>query len=70
MSDAIGFFAGNKAFNIIKSKIGALSNENPNEIIYNGFSIKLCELIEESSIIGVGEPYATMAKMMQEKFKS
>tara|TARA_R110002020_G_scaffold445489_1_gene657405 strand:+ start:321 stop:533 length:213 start_codon:yes stop_codon:yes gene_type:complete len=68
MNNVEGFFAGTKAFNLIAMATGDTSDPNLKEIVYNGFSIKLDTMLNESDVIGIGEPYATIAKKMQEHF--
>ena len=62
-----GFYAGVNAFSLISSHLG-VNPEEIKEIEYNGFIIKLCEINDPSTIFGVGEPYATIAKHMNEVF--
>ncbi|AUR83217.1 hypothetical protein NVP1032O_37 [Vibrio phage 1.032.O._10N.261.54.F5] len=70
MKNAEGFFAGTKAFNLIAAQIGVSDDHILREIEYNGFSIKLDTMLNESDVIGVGEPYASIAKKMQEHFNA
>lgn len=59
-----GFYAGNGAFNLIKNQIGANATKDMNVITYNGFKIFLDPMLENGSVIGIGEPYASIAKQM------
>ncbi|QZI93261.1 hypothetical protein SIPHO075v1_p0038 [Vibrio phage PS65A.1] len=66
MKNVEGFFAGTKAFNLIAAQVGAGDGHTLREIKYSGFSIKLDTMLNESDVIGVGEPYASIAKKMSE----
>lgn len=68
MKQAEGFFAGKKAFDLIARHVCASDKKSPVEIVYNGFPINLDNMLSESAVIGIGEPYATIAKQMSEHF--
>lgn len=63
-----GFYAGKRAFDLILEAIGEEDKTNVKEVQYNGLTIKLDPMSEASVIIGVGEPYAEIAKKMSEHF--
>ena len=65
-----GFYAGKKAFNLILEAIGEDTNSDIKEIEYNGFTIKLNPASEDTTVMGVGWPYADIARKFELYFKN
>lgn len=62
-----GFYAGRNAFKLLSEFAPSNTLVKPGLMIYNGFEINLDNHIGKSEVIGVGEPYASIAKEMEKE---